>query len=279
MRYVVYYHGCCADGFAGMMVVRRWLLRDYNFDFVRNNVEFIASQYGDEPLSVEPGDNIIMVDFSFPRAVIEDMQEKADWVVVIDHHKTAEENLKDLISDDIVFDMNHSGAVLAWKYFFEFEPVPLFLKYIEDYDLWKFELLRSRELSAGLKSMPMLQSNWDSYLNGFGLDQLANDGEAILRYQQQQIGTIMRRKLPMIELDGYRVPCINATNMISEIGDALANDYPFVVMYFDTEDKRVFSMRSSKSGDVDVSLIAKKRGGGGHRTAAGFSIPKPPLGI
>jgi len=61
------------------------------------------------------------------------------------------------------------------------------------------------------------------------------------------------------------------------VGDTLGAKYPFVVMYFDTADKRVFSLRSR--GEVDVANIAKRYGGGGHAGAAGFTMPKPPVGV
>ena len=74
----------------------------------------------------------------------------------------------------------------------------------------------------------------------------------------------------MVSFFGHTVPCINTTTLISEIGNAISQDYPFAMMYFDTEDKRIYSLRSSENG-IDVSEIAKKMGGGGHFNAAGFS--------
>ena len=38
-----------------------------------------------------------------------------------------------------------------------------------------------------------------------------------------------------------------------------------------TEIEFIFSLRSGESG-VDVSSVAKKFGGGGHKNAAGFSV-------
>ena len=50
-------------------------------------------------------------------------------------------------------------------------------------------------------------------------------------------------------------------------------------MYFETKDKRIYSLRSQGENGVDVSMIASKFGGGGHRNAAGFSIEKPQIDL
>jgi nanoRNase/pAp phosphatase (c-di-AMP/oligoRNAs hydrolase) len=41
---------------------------------------------------------------------------------------------------------------------------------------------------------------------------------------------------------------------------------------FYTETSKVYSLRSKEGGE-DVSIIAAKFGGGGHKHAAGFSVP------
>lgn len=66
--------------------------------------------------------------------------------------------------------------------------------------------------------------------------------------------------------------------MISEIGNAICKNTEitvnFSLSYFLTSDgKWVFSFRSTDDmGDIDVSAIAKKLGGGGHKNAAGATL-------
>ena len=53
-------------------------------------------------------------------------------------------------------------------------------------------------------------------------------------------------------------------------GDRLAQGRPFSATFFIRADgKRVWSLRS-REGGIDVSVIAKAHGGGGHAQAAGF---------
>jgi len=61
--------------------------------------------------------------------------------------------------------------------------------------------------------------------------------------------------------------------LISDIGDRLCKGYPFAAMYFESKDKRVYSLRSDEQG-IDVSKVAEKFGGGGHPRAAGFIVKK-----
>ena len=75
------------------------------------------------------------------------LKEKNRSLTVIDHHLTAERALKDL--SFCYFDMSHCGSVLSWHYCNgqDQEP-PLLLKYIEDQDLWKWQMPSAKEIMA-----------------------------------------------------------------------------------------------------------------------------------
>ena len=77
------YHGNCADGFTAAWAVWRMFGDD---------VEFVPGVYGHEPPDVA-GKHVLMVDFSFKRAVLETMATSAKSIVILDHHKTAAEDL------------------------------------------------------------------------------------------------------------------------------------------------------------------------------------------
>jgi len=125
--------------------------------------------------------------------------------------------------------------------------------------------------------MDMSFKEWDNLIKWgqTGIDGLKSDGNAILRYQNQQVKFAASHAAPTM-IGEYRVLCVNATMLVSEIGQELASrkDMPFGAVYFDTEDKRVYSLRSANHG-IDVSEVAKSFGGGGHKHAAGFTVEKP----
>lgn len=275
MKNLCIYHKNCADGFGAAIAAKAlWKLEG----IPEADQEFMPAHYGDTPPDAT-GKNVLIVDFSYDRETLLTMHSQAKKLVVIDHHKTAEEALRGL--PFCHFDMNQSGAMLTWKYcFFEAKAMfdaedstktPLLIQYIQDRDLWRRALPDSKAVSAALQALPMTFENWMPYLNNDEIDSLKMQGRVILRYQQQTIDAVVNGKLPMIVFCGHVVPCINTTTLISEIGNELSKDNPFAMMYFDTAVKRIYSLRSQEGG-VDVSEIAKRFGGGGHACAAGFSI-------
>ncbi len=257
------YHKACADGFGAALAVKK------HFDNKSQHCDFLPAHYRDSIPDVT-GKNVIIVDFSYRRDILIKMKEQANSLLVLDHHKSAEENLKGL--DFCIFDMNRSGAMMAWEYFHPDKPVPDLIKYIQDRDLWKWELPKSKEFSAGLQLLEMSFERWEHLLNNEASNLLFDSGSVILAYQEQQIlRAIESSKIKMVNVNGYKVPMLNTTTLISEICGKLAEKHPFAITYFDTPTDRIYSLRSREDG-IDVSQVAKLYGGGGHAQAAGFSI-------
>lgn len=256
------YHGNCADGFAAAWVVRKAL---------GDGVEFHAGVYQDPPPDVT-GRDVILVDFSYKRAVLEEMIGKAKSVTVLDHHQTAEEDLRWLPGAHTVFDMGRSGARIAWDHFFPGAQPPQLLLHIEDRDLWRFRLPWTREIQANVFSYPYDFAVWDR-LMAENVETLAKEGHAIERKHfkdiHELVGVVTRR----MKIGGHDVPVANLPyTLTSDAGHLLAKDEVFAGCYWDTPEGRVFSLRSSDQG-MDVSEIAKQYGGGGHRNASGFRVP------
>lgn len=256
------YHGNCADGFTSAWVVRKALGED---------VQFHAGVYQDAPPDVE-GKDVLLVDFSYKRIVLEQVREKAASVVVLDHHKTAEADLKDLPGVQTVFDMNRSGARITWDYFFPNQAPPQLLLHVEDRDLWRFALRKTREIQASVFAYPYEFNVWD-FLMSADMEQLAVEGEAIERKHFKDIRELVTVVTRPMKIGGHIVPIANLPyTLTSDAGHLLAKGNPFAGCYWDTPTGRVFSLRSTDEG-MDVSEVAKQYGGGGHRNASGFRIP------
>jgi oligoribonuclease NrnB/cAMP/cGMP phosphodiesterase (DHH superfamily) len=261
------------------------------------DAKFIPVNYGDSHITndiwqdcyenANINDEYIIVDFSFPRDLMIAMNNKAKSMIVIDHHKTAEEICKGL--DFCMFNMNESGASLAWEYFFPDKIIPEVVRYVADRDLWRFKLPFSNKINSYIQSFPMLLDSYE-YLNSqlstqHGIDDAIVQGEAIDRYKKTMVETICKNA-QIRNIGGYIVPVVNASMLFSEIGEWLCNNYklsyiapglsdtpPFGAYYFDRvkDNVRQWGMRSR--GDFDVSVVAKMYGGGGHKAAAGFQEP------
>lgn len=255
------YHGNCADGFGAAWAVRKAL----------GDIDFYHGKYNEPPPDVD-GKDVVMVDFSYKRQVLLEMAAKANSILVLDHHKTAEQELIDLPKNITAkFDMNHSGAIMAWEHFFPGHAPPILLLHIEDRDLWRFALQNTREIQAAVFSFPYDFQVWDALMEK-SMGELAGEGKSIERKHFKDIMELLGVTTRDMVIGGHRVPVANLPyTMSSDAGHHLANGKPFAACYMDTPEGRVFSLRSSEDG-IDVAEVAKQYGGGGHRNAAGFRV-------
>lgn len=270
MKRYVLYHGNCHDGFGAAMAAMSW---------AGPAGVFIPCLYGEPLPEIEGGAEVAILDFSFPPDVLQGLMLRAQHVIVLDHHKTAAEALtgrhyeylKGGRAPRIRFDMEKSGAVLAWEYFHPAEGVPKLLQYIQDRDLWRFRLLKSREVNAALRAYPFDMHVWVALMGR--VDSLVTEGEILVRAVDQQVKLMADNAVELV-IGGHLVPCVNATVYFSEVGDELCKRFPeraFSAYYLDRADgKRQFGLRSR--GGFDVSEVARTYGGGGHKAAAGFVV-------
>ena len=264
------YHGNCADGFGSA-----WVVRQYCKFWDLPMPEFFAGVHG-QPAPNVTGRNVTIVDFSYKRPALLEMAEQAESILIIDHHKTAAEDLVDLPENvTTVFDMNHSGAILAWSYFFSNSEPPFLLRHIEDRDLWKFELAGTRQIQATIFSYPYDFEVWDQLVSSFdefGGTPLTSEGEAIERKHHKDVDELLKVTTREMVIGGHKVLIANLPyTLVSDAAHELAKNRPFAGCYWDTPTGRTFGLRSSDSG-IDVSSIAKQYGGGGHEHASGFTV-------
>jgi oligoribonuclease NrnB/cAMP/cGMP phosphodiesterase (DHH superfamily) len=264
---LVIYHGNCADGFGAAWVFSRHGDREYDFH---------AGVYQDAPPDVT-GREVYLVDFSYKRPIVERMREQASRLVLIDHHKTAIDDLAPLIKSKAIeslVSLDYSGAMLAWQWFngHHYDEMPQLLRHIEDRDLWRFALHRTREIQACVFSHPYDFDVWDELMK-VDPQTLAIEGAAIERKHHKDIAELTKVVTREFCIGGYTVPVANLPyTLTSDAGHLLAQGKPFAACYWDTPDGRVFSLRSTEEG-LDVSEIAKQYGGGGHKHASGFRVP------
>jgi oligoribonuclease NrnB/cAMP/cGMP phosphodiesterase (DHH superfamily) len=291
------YHGNCDDGFgAAWAIWRRW----------GNEVAYVPGVYG-KPLPDATGKHVLFVDFSTKRPEMDAMARVAKSIVVIDHHKTAEaelapffiktetgatdlngavelipgmlRDLAELNRPPVIayFDMNQSGAVMTWEFAHGItrnDPPPTFLALIQDRDLWRFDYGdKTKRFSAALRTYPMTFEEWDGL--AYEVGRLAREGEGILRAHNANIEKFLAdRYLDVI--DDMTVPVVNVPyHYASDTAHALLQkcpEAPFAACWFRRGDGMIqYSLRSEDSR-VDVSEVAKKFGGGGHRNAAGYQV-------
>lgn len=302
MKPFVIYHANCADGFTAAWAVRQAMDADFH-PGVHN-----------EPAPDVAGRDVILVDFSYPRAQLVQMAQVARSLLVLDHHKSAEADLqsgevhvgtiRDLglqtarivrldtlpdpraawahylaaaeVGDGIVcalFDMDRSGAGIAWDFFHPGKARPALVDHVEDRDLWRFALHGTREIQAAVFSYPYRFEVWDQLMLA-PLFELYQQGLCIERKHHKDVAELVQVAKRRMVIGHYDVPVASLPyTLASDAGHLMAKGHPFAACYYDKDVGRVFSLRSTDDG-VDVSEVAKLYGGGGHARAAGFTVPR-----
>ncbi len=179
------------DGFAAAYAIHCKLRQG-----AESACDFFAGVHGQPPPDVT-GRVVYLVDFSYRRPVLKEMCRKARSVLVIDHHTSAEQDLTGLEHEHnnlrVIFDMNKSGAVV-WEHFHDTPPPQLFL-YIQDRDLWRFELESTNDVYAALMSRPFDFANLENFCrNDRALEHLVNEGRAINRYRRRMIDLLREKR-------------------------------------------------------------------------------------
>lgn len=266
---LVIYHNNCSDGITAAWVVTLKYL----------DAELFGADFGVDPPDTTNRD-VIIVDFSYKRDTIKEMYNKAKSLIVLDHHKTAEEELKGL--PYCIFDMKKSGAGLAWDYFFPGKKRHMIVNYIEDKDLWSWTLTNSREVNLALNTPTLTIERLNQLNEYYGksnsyehvfLHDMETKGKVLLEQSQTYILRVAKSAY-LIKLDNYNVLAVNSSLFQSELGNYLAKDRPFAVVWMWNGENYIVSLRGKEESNVDVSKIAKKYGGGGHKLAAGFGLRK-----
>lgn len=273
MQRICFYHAGCPDGFgAAWSAWREW----------KHAGRYIAR--GHEQ-SIEAGEYagawVAYVDIAPDNDELLELAGIADHVTVLDHHVTARHrylsdsglvNRMEELGHEIVFDLEHSGAMLAWGYFAEGAPAPDLLRYVEDQDLWNWKLPDSAEVNAAIAAYPRRFEVWDE-LSRRPVSELAAEGRSIVQANRVEVERMLQHAHPL-SVDGEPVEAVNATHRRSAIGHELAERKAYGVAWgcvYRLEGDRVHATLYS-IGDVDVASIAARHGGGGHRNAAGFSV-------
>lgn len=293
------YHFPCDDGFAAAWVVRRrWpdvTLAGTNYGLMFPDLDY-------------RGKNILIVDFSYkPDALSELMMSfGARSIVMLDHHKTAEADLKEFrvemcgsaefVADDIDgmlrdlvelgrpaiaarFDMERSGASLAWEFCFPRQPQPRLIEFVEDRDLWRMRLPETRAFSLLLRSYDYDFELWSALchrIESAGLTPIMAEARAIERFYDRRLADMVPTATLKSIGKWSGVPVAHAPySFASDLAHELLKAHPaapFAAVVVDAYGGRTYSLRSENSRE-DVSAVAKTFGGGGHRNAAGFRVP------
>lgn len=286
MRPLVIYHSPCPDGFTAA-----WALTATTASGTDHGYDFHPGVHGQPPPDVG-GRDVIILDFSYKRPVIEKIASEAASLLVLDHHASAQADLDFLplpaldgrliggynaeemrkIGPCAIFDMTRSGAGLAWDFFNYKLPRPKLVDMVEDRDLWRNEIEGSADVQSVVLSYEYGFENWDVLAERIEseTDAVISEGVAIRRKLMKDVHEMVSSSVRRARIAGFDVPVINVPYTYgSEAANIMCRGEPFAAYYYDKPAHREWGLRSSDGGE-DVSKIAVSLGGGGHPRASGF---------
>lgn len=260
---VVLYHKSCADGFGAAWAA---------YKHFGQEAEYIGVAYQTPPPSGLSDKEIYILDFGYSKEIIEELLRYNKRVTVIDHHITFEKSAA--LTKDYLFDVGHSGAVLAWKYFHPEKPLPKLFEYIEDYDLWLFKKEDTKAAMAYVRLCDYNFESWNALVKDFENTDLflqhISDGKTALRYEEMLANDIAQRADP-VTFEGVKTYAVNSSSLRDYVAEILYKKLPpMSIVWYEAGGYKIFSLRSD--GSIDVEKMAAKYGGGGHKAAAGFKI-------
>jgi len=274
------------DGHCAGAIVRRYINQENDPIFDDGTgVDFVEINYNhDFPFDkIRPNEQVFIVDFSLQKpGDFEKLLEITKNVIWIDHHKTAIEkhaHLSDLIRglrrDGI------SGCELTWEYLFPKEPMPTTVRLLGDYDIWTFKYGNdTHQLQAGIRLWDTRPESleWSEWLDATYYPQREiKAGEIALKYRNNYYAGLIKAWSFPIQFEGFRAIACNAGSVSSQLFDTVPeSDYDIMMPFVFDGSKWTVSLYTKKK-EIDVSEIAKRYGGGGHRQASGFQCEKLPF--
>lgn len=281
-----FYHGSDLDGWASGAIVRYWYEKE------GNQVEMFPINYGDKfPMDqITKSDLVYVVDFSLPVEKLQELDSKCNYLIWIDHHfGIIKEYLEKNTSCKSIYgfrSINSSACELTWDYLFPAKDTPRFIRLLGLYDRWEHNdpsepwddieafqygfKVRStnprgcfefwREWFENLSSVPI-----------FTVD-VIDSGRLIQKYVEGRFKSSLTERSFVVDWEGYKCLVIN--------GDPYIANYLTRAKEFEGCDIGInfcnskgefwiVNLRTARD-DIDLSALAKKYGGGGHRAAAGF---------
>jgi len=280
---LVLYHGGCPDGFTSA-----WCFRN-KYPTIRLK----GCGYGDPPPDVK-GCNVAIVDFSFPREQTIKMFEEANYMIILDHHESARNNLENLNIDpekgEIIFDMKRAGAQIAWDYLYPDKKRHWVIEYVADRDLWKKALPYTEELSFALwfdgyfndfnklnnliETVPLLKNLESQPIIKKGQLLVAEKNKDIKSYAL--LATPAKLHLPSKILNVRMVCC--PRHYRSDVGSEINLMFPEIdcsatYWYDHVSDQWWISLRTGSNTNINLAELTNDlETGGGHPKASGFII-------
>ena len=198
---------------------------------------------------------------------------------IFDHHKT---HLFAKNYENVVIDIEECGTTLFYNYLskkYKFKKiVEDYIKHVKNLDLWlwveKFDFM-AKELGNIFDLYgrnTYIEEMYQKLKRGkkFKWNKFENK---ILKIEKDTVDRYLKKKdkeLYKIEYDGYLIGAVFSERYRSELGNYLSSIHPELDLVVMINMSGGLSLRTEK--DIDISILAQKLNGGGHKKACGAPI-------
>lgn len=246
--------------------------------------ELFGIDYGQEiPWNLIGKHNkIFLVDFSFQPVnntlKLIDLNKQLIW---IDHHISA---IRELFDYDIkgLQEVGKGACELTWRFLFPNKKIPLAVKLLSQYDVWNHKDIRTIPFQYGIRlrdTHPDNQNFWSRLFSSNDLlSFIVTVGNNILTYIEKE-NRIFSKQSFELDFEGYKCIALNKSGN-SKMFDFVENidKYDIKLTFVYKYNSWTITLYTSQD-NIDVSKIASKYGGGGHKQAAGFQVNKLPFNL
>ncbi len=269
---LVLFHGrSCPDGFAAALAAWR---------YYGGQVELVGLDHGDtksvDDLPPLAGRAVYILDFSFSENILRAIEERAERLVLLDHHKSAAEKLIGFACrcGVVHFDMDKSGARLAWEFFHPEESLPDLVRYVEDRDLWNWQYPESAAFLAALDMEPFDFVRWQeiAFFDSVQTAAFMARGQAMDEKFHKLAADMAEGALP-VTFNGQQGLMLNAPGVFhSLLGEMLSKRSGTFALLWSAGKGGVVKVGLRSQRGFDCIPLAESMGGGGHAQACGFRM-------
>jgi len=261
----ILYHGNCPDGFGSALVA--WLKFGDKATY--------TPVYHNRPVPELQSKQVYMIDFCYSFEQMKEISQQVDKLTLIDHHEGVTliaEKLKALTNVEVYFDINNSGSVLAWKYFYPNKTVPKLLQYIEDRDCHFNKIAEAKPALMWLDTQPFVFSLWKTFLNfkDEAWEKVVSYNQPMVKKFNSMIKKAAKQSVSTT-LGGYPAGlCFGTEETASDIATEIAKKVSGIGIVFVMQTNGTIKASIRTNQEINLIPIAQKLGGNGHPYAAAF---------
>lgn len=240
------------------------------------NVNTLYLNYNevDQALEEESGgyDSVIITDVSPSKRAYESVLGETE-ITFIDHHPTSAW-LKG--NHGVVHDTSKSATKLTYEWLelqgYDVSPYADFVDCVNDFDMWHMK--RADSLQMNILFMKLGIDRFEARFLAVPSTEFGESEALIIEIEEDRRDRYIRNSaksgFQFTDTKGRSAYAVFCEEYNSEVGNYITNELGVDYVVIVNAQKKKVSMRSIP--EVDVSEIAVRNGGGGHKNAAGFSV-------